>query len=59
MADRVLRKESKGKIDAKFVADVLNISVEQAEEYVAKRTDMTDEQAREALVALGTGDSDE
>jgi HK97 family phage portal protein len=59
MADRVLRKEAKGKVDAKFVADVLNISVEQAEDYVAKRKEITDEQAREALVALGTGDSDE
>jgi HK97 family phage portal protein len=59
MADRVLRKEAKGKIDAKFVAEVLNISAEQAEEYITKRKDMTEEQARAELVALGRGDSDD
>jgi HK97 family phage portal protein len=59
MAERVIRKESKGKSDAKFVADVLNISMAQAEQYVAQRKDMTDEQAREALVALAVGDNNE
>ena len=57
MADRVLRKEAKGKLDAKFVADVLNISIEQAADYVARRPDMDEAQARAALTALGTGDT--
>ena len=59
LADRVLRKEAKGKPDAKFVAGVLNVSAEQAESYVATRTEMTEEQARAALVALAMGDENE
>ena len=59
LADRILRKEAKGKPDAKFVAEVLNISAEQAESYVATRTEMTEEQARAALVALAMGDENE
>ncbi len=58
MADRVLRKEAKGKIDSKFVSEVLNISIEWAEEYVAARADLNDDQARAALVLLATGDHD-
>lgn len=59
MADRVLRKEAKGKVDAKFVMEVLNISNEQAEAYIANRTTITEIQAHAALVALGMGDDDE
>jgi HK97 family phage portal protein len=59
MADRVLRKEAKGGADAKFTADVLSIPLAAAETYVAGRKNMTDEQARAALVALATGDSDD
>jgi HK97 family phage portal protein len=60
MADRVIRKESKGKIDAKFVSEVLNVPLEQAEEYAVARMSMTtEEQAREALVALAMGEEDE
>lgn len=55
-ADRVIRKESKGKADAKFVADVLNVSTADAEEYVAKRTEMSEEEARAVLIALAVGD---
>jgi hypothetical protein len=55
----VIRKESKGKIDAKFVAEVMNISVEKAEIYVAQRKDWNDDEARAALIALATGDTDE
>jgi HK97 family phage portal protein len=58
MADRVLRKEAKGKIDAKFVAEVLNISIEKADEYVASRKDLTEDQARTALALLAAGDND-
>ena len=57
MADRVCRKELKTAPDAKFVADVLNVSIEVAETYVTNRKAMTDEQAREALVALAIGDT--
>jgi HK97 family phage portal protein len=59
MADRVIRKEAKGKVDAKFVSEVLNVSVEEAEEYVTKRKDRTDERAREVLIMLAMGDQDE
>ena len=57
--DRVLRKEQKSAPDAKFTADVLNIALADAEQYVAQRKDLTDEQARAALVALATGDDNE
>ena len=56
MADRVLRKEAKGKIDAKFVADVLNIDLAAAEKYVEQRKDLTEDQAKSALIALAIGD---
>ena len=59
MADRVLRAETKGKITAKFVAEVINISLEQAVSYETNRAAMTDEQARAALVALAMGDDNE
>jgi hypothetical protein len=59
MAERVLRKEQKSTPDAKFVADVLNVDLTVAGAYVAGRSDMTDEQAREALVAMGMGDINE
>jgi HK97 family phage portal protein len=60
LADRVLLKESKGGPDAKFVVTVLNIPLDGAEAYVAARKDTyTDEQAREALVALAMGDTNE
>jgi HK97 family phage portal protein len=56
MADRVLRKESKAKIDARFVAEVLNIPTEQAEDYATRRTSMTEAEARAALIALAIGE---
>jgi HK97 family phage portal protein len=56
LAERVMRKEAKGGIDAKFVAEVLNVSREQAEEYVAKRSTLSDEEARAALIALAQGE---
>ncbi len=59
MADRVLRKELKSAPDAKFVADVLNVTGDEAAAYVAVRQNMTHEQAREALIALATGDTHE
>jgi len=52
MADRVARKEAKGKVDAKFVAEVLNIDLTTATLYVDSRKDLTDEEARVALIAL-------
>lgn len=55
LAERVMRKEAKGSIDAKFVAEVLSISKEKAEEYVAGRSKLNDIEARAALVALAEG----
>ena len=53
MASRVLRKEKKsGAPDGKFVSEVLNVSIEAAEKYVAARKDMDDEQAKTALINL-------
>jgi hypothetical protein len=56
LADRVIRKEQKGKVDAKFVADVLNVSTEQAEAYATERTNMTEAEARTALIELAIGE---
>jgi HK97 family phage portal protein len=58
LADRIVRKEAKGGvecIDAKFVAEVLSVSKEKAEKYVAERKDMTDDAARAALISLAEG----
>lgn len=56
LAERVMRKESTHGIDAKFLADVLSITTEQAEDYCAKRKDgtITDENAKASLTALVT-----
>ena len=57
LAERVLRKEQKaGAADAKFVAEVLAISQEKAEAYVASRKTMNEIDARAALVALAQGE---
>jgi HK97 family phage portal protein len=56
LAERVMRKESKGGIDAKFIAEVLSVSKEQAEEYVAKRSTLSNEEARAALIVLAQGE---
>jgi HK97 family phage portal protein len=56
MADRIIRKETNGKVTAKFVAEVLNVPIEKAEEYVAHRSDYTTEQAQAVLIALAIGD---
>lgn len=57
--ERILRKESKGGPDAKFVAEVLHLDAADAEAYVAQRNDLNEEQARAALVALAIGDDNE
>jgi HK97 family phage portal protein len=56
-AERIRRKESKGKIDAAFVADVLSVSPEKAESYLdgRKNGSITDENANAALIALAEG----
>ncbi len=58
LADRIIRKEAKGgidAIDAKFVAEVLSISKEKAEKYVVERKELTDDAARAALISLAEG----
>ena len=58
LAERVIRKEAKaGAADAKFVAEVLAISMEKAEAYVASRKAMNEIEARAALVALAQGEN--
>ena len=52
MAERIIRKETKSgePSDAKFVADVLNISQEKADKFCQIRGEVTDIKA--ALIAL-------
>ena len=57
--DRTVRKEAKAPIDAKFVAEVLNVTPAQAEGYCAMRKDLTNEEARAALIAMATGETNE
>ena len=58
LAERVIRKEAKsGSADAKFVAEVMAISMEKAEAYVASRKAMNESEARAALVALAQGEN--
>lgn len=53
LADRILRKEQKsGTVEAKFVAEVLDISLALAEQYINARGQMNDTQAREMLCSL-------
>lgn len=59
LADRVMRKEAKSGADAKFTAEVLDIPISIAEEYVAKRSSMSDDEARASLLALALGDANE
>jgi HK97 family phage portal protein len=56
LADRVLRKEQKSAPDAKFTAEVLNVDLVAATAYVDSRKDLTDDQAKAALVLLAIGD---
>ncbi len=59
LVERVMRKEGATKPDAKFVAEVLNVSKNLAEAYVKQRADLNDEQARTILLALAEGTNDE
>jgi HK97 family phage portal protein len=62
LAERIERKEkSKDGVTPKFVAEVLNVTMEQATEYWQKRTtgEITAEQAHDAIVALVVGGKDE
>jgi HK97 family phage portal protein len=58
LSERVMRSEAKGEVKAKFVAEVLNISMEKAEEYVTKRKTLDEVQARAALFELAMGETD-
>jgi hypothetical protein len=53
-----MRSEAKGEVKAKFVAEVLSISMEKAEEYVANRKSQNEMQARAALFLLAMGEED-
>ncbi len=57
LAERVMRKEAKEKVPAKFIGEVMCVTVEKAEEYLAKRKTLSDEEARAALVALAQGEN--
>ena len=54
--ERVMRKEAKGGIDTKFLVEVLMISPEQADAYIAGRKKLNDTEARAALEALAQGE---
>jgi hypothetical protein len=58
LSEDVMRSEAKGEVKAKFVAEVRNISMEKAEEYVANRKSGKEMQARAALFLLGMGEED-
>jgi hypothetical protein len=51
-----MRKEAKGGIDAKFIAEVMSVSVTKAEEYIANRKNLSNEEARAALIAIAQGE---
>jgi HK97 family phage portal protein len=55
--ERILRKESKSGTDSKFVSEVLMIPIELAVSYETNRANLTEDQAREALIALATGET--
>jgi HK97 family phage portal protein len=60
LAERVIRKETKaGTAEPKFVAEVLNITMQQAQEYCAQRKTgaITNENATNVLIALVLGDN--
>jgi HK97 family phage portal protein len=57
LVDRVERKASKAKLDAKFVADVLACSLNDAEDYLKTCDSLTPEERRAAMLKLVTGDS--
>jgi len=55
LVERVVRKEQKGgQVEPKFVAEVLNISLDAAKDYCSKRTsgELKGEDAKEALIKL-------
>jgi HK97 family phage portal protein len=59
LVERVMRKEQKsGSVDAKFISEVLNISLQQAEEFQAQRKSgqFIDEEERLMLVSLTMGE---
>jgi HK97 family phage portal protein len=56
LAERIMRKEAKGGIDAKFIAEVMSVSVTKAEEYIANRKNLSNEEARAALIAIAQGE---
>lgn len=53
--ERILRKEAKSGPSSEFVAEVLCVSKQTADTYAAHRSEMTNEQAKAALLALATG----
>jgi HK97 family phage portal protein len=59
LADRVMRKAAKADVDAKFVSEVLNCSLNDAEGFAAKYKNLTPDEQRFALVALVQGDSND
>jgi HK97 family phage portal protein len=57
LAERILRKEQKsGAATPSFVREVLDCSLEAATKYCSKRKDITDEEARIALISLVMGE---
>lgn len=59
LVERITRKEMKsGSVDAKFISEVLNVSLQQAEEFQAHRKygQMIDAEERLALVSLAMGE---
>lgn len=59
LAERVMRKAAKADVDAKFVSEVLNCSLNDAEGFTAKYKTLTPDEQRSALVALVQGDNND
>ena len=55
LAERVIRKAAKAELTAKFVAEVMQVDMEIAELYVNNYKNLTEDEQRESLVAMGLG----
>lgn len=58
LAERVMRKAAKADVDAKFVSEVLNCSLNDAEGFTAKYKTLTPDEQRCALIALVQGETE-
>jgi HK97 family phage portal protein len=58
LSERVMRKAARADLDAKFVSEVLNCSLNDAEGFTAKYKNLTPDEQRSALIALVQGETE-